>query len=279
MSRAPQAEAFANRAVVVTGASSGLGASLAAALAGAGANLALSGRCEQRLEAVAARCREAGGEALVVPGDLSIPACGAELVSTAVARFGRLDMLLACAGMSMWSRFDELHDPDALRRLMDANYWALVQPSYHALPHLKKSAGILVAVSSIQGKVGVPYHTGYAASKHAVQGFCDSLRSELRASGVDVLTVLVHWIRGTRLRERALGPNGRAQGERAARHGASALSLEVATREILQAAARRKPRLYLPAKLRLLALLAELSPRLAERLITRHVERENARTS
>jgi short-subunit dehydrogenase len=134
-----------------------------------------------------------------------------------------------------------------------------------------------VAISSIQGKVGVPFHSGYSASKHAVQGLCDSLRLELRGQGVQVLTVLAHWIRGTRMRERALGQDGAPRGATSASHGSSAIPVEDVTRAVLDAIRRRRRSCFVPAHLWLLACLSELAPGLADRIIVRAVEREARR--
>ena len=96
---------------------------------------------------------------------------------------------------------------------METNYLGAVYCTYHALSYLKKSRGMIVAISSIQGKIAVPYHSGYVASKHAVQGFFDTLRSEIEGQGVDVLTVLPYWLKGTTLRNSAFGKDGMALGQ------------------------------------------------------------------
>ncbi len=274
MSRRPAAQRFDGAAVIITGASSGLGAALALAFTEAGANVVLAARNEDRLNEVARRCVEAGGQPLVVPADVTVPADCEALVAAAVERLGRLDVLVACAGLSMWARFDELSDAEVLRRVMDVNYWGLVNPTRFALPHLKAGSGVLAAISSVQGKLGVPYHSGYAASKHAVQGFCDSLRMELAGSGVGVLTVLAHWIRGTNLRQYALGSDGLPRGDHAAAHGSGAVPLEKITRRILNAIARRRRMIFIPRWMRLFTWLSELAPPLTDRLIRKRVNRE-----
>lgn len=266
---------ISGKVAVLTGASSGLGAALAREFAGAGVRTVLFARSEERLREVARRCTAAGAESLAVTGDVTVPADCRELVERTVARFGGLDLLVTCAGVSMWARFDEIRDLSVLRQLMDVNYLGLVQPLHFALPHLKESGGMLVAVSSIQGKVGVPYHTGYAASKHAVQGFCDSLRMELRESGVDVLTVLPHWIRDTRLRQRAISGDGSRRGEAAPTHGSGAVALERVVAAVLDAVRKRKRSVTVPAWLRLVPLLSEALPGLADRLVAGRVEGED----
>jgi NAD(P)-dependent dehydrogenase (short-subunit alcohol dehydrogenase family) len=265
---------FAGQTIVITGASSGLGAALAEAFAGEGASLVLFARSAAELATVAGRCRAAGADPLVIAGDVTRPEDCAALVAQAMSRFGRLDVMAHCAGLGMWSRFDELTAPDALREIMAVNYWGLVQLAWHALPQLKRSRGLLLAVSSVQGLLGVPWHSGYAASKHAVQGFCDSLRIELRQDGVQVLTVLAHWIRGTRMRQRALGSDGRPRGEEVPGHGADAMPAAAAAHAIVRAVHRRRRALYLPGWIRWLALLSRLSPGLTDRLVASRVRRE-----
>ena len=142
---------------------------------------------------------------ITATGDVGKPEDCEVWIGAAVAEFGAVDYLIACAGISMWARFDEVEDLGIFRRLMDTNYLGIVHCVYYALPHLKARDGMVVAISSIQGKIGVPMHTGYVASKHAVQGFFESLRTELLDTGVDVLTVLPHWLRGTNLRKAAFG--------------------------------------------------------------------------
>jgi short-subunit dehydrogenase len=146
------------------------------------------------------------------------------------------------------------------------------------LPHLRDSGGMLVVVSSVQGRVGAPWHSGYSAAKHAVQGFCDTLRMEESEHGVEVLTVLAHWIRGTAHRERALGPDGRPRDASAHAHGGDAMSADEMAGVILRAIRRRRRSIYVPRYLWLLGLLAALAPGLADRLIMRRVARETRRT-
>jgi len=268
---------FYGKAVLITGASSGLGAALARAFADAGARLILSARSGAALEEVARSCRGSGSDTLVVTCDVTVPQDCATAVESAIARFGGIDFVIACAGVGMWARFDTITDPAILKQVMDVNYGGLVNIVYHALPHLKSSRGLVVAISSVQGAVGVPYHTGYAASKHAVQGFCDSLRMELLGSGVDVLTVLAHWIRGTRLREQALGADGAPRGKSAHSHGSGAVEPDDMARAVVDAIRKRKRALFMPGKLRYLSWLSAIIPRLADRIIINRVEQEAAR--
>jgi NAD(P)-dependent dehydrogenase (short-subunit alcohol dehydrogenase family) len=144
-----------------------------------GARRALGRGARRAAEECRAAGAAAGARAVAVPTDVAVEAECRALVERAVAEFGRLDALVCNAGVSMWARFDALADLRGLERIMQVNYFGAVYCTAAALPHLKRSRGRLVAVSSLTGKTGVPTRTGYAASKHAMAGFFDSLRIEL----------------------------------------------------------------------------------------------------
>jgi NAD(P)-dependent dehydrogenase (short-subunit alcohol dehydrogenase family) len=274
LTRPPAARAFTDRVVLVTGASSGIGEALARAFAVEGADVVLFARSAADLERVAEACRQTGRAALVVPGDVTRPEDCAGLVARAIERFGRIDAVVASAGLGMWARFDELADTSILRRLMDVNYHGVANVFLPALPHVVASRGMLVAISSVQGVVGVPGRSGYAASKHALQGLCDSLRIELRGRGVGVLTVMAHWVRGTNLRARALGPDGAPPATAVAHRDGSAVDLEALTRAVLRAVRVRRRRVFVPGWIGLLPLLAEVAPDLADRIVAGRMARE-----
>ena len=149
----------------------------------------LAARDAARLEEVAAECRARGAEALVVPTDVESEDACRNLIDRTVERFGGIDVLVANAGRTMWARLDEMQDLSLYEELMRTNYFGAVYPTFHALPHLKKSRGRIVVVSSVAGLTGVPERTGYSATKHALFGFFESLRIELQDTGVTVTMV------------------------------------------------------------------------------------------
>jgi len=266
---------FRDKTVILTGASSGLGAVLAQEFATAGARLTLFARNGEKLQEVVDLCQAAGANALAVSGDVTQPEDCKRLIGTSVQHYGSLDYLVANAGISMWARFDEIEDLTVFRRLIEVNYLGLVNCVHPALPHLKESRGLIAAVSSIQGEIGVPLHTGYVASKHALEGFCKALRMELAESGVDILTVLPHWLRGTDLRQNAFGANGQTLGTSSRKHSSDSISLEAASQAILQAMVKRQRKLVMPWKLRLLLGLHAIKPRWAEAIVMEAVNKHN----
>jgi short-subunit dehydrogenase len=204
--------AYTGKSIVVTGASSGIGKALCLALAPQRPRLVLAARDAARLEEVAAACRGAGAETLVVATDVTSEEECRRLVERTVETFGGLDVLVTNAGVSMMARFDEIEDLAIYERLMKVNYLGCVYPTHFALPHLKKSRGQIVVMSSLAGLTGVPTRTGYAASKHAVFGFFDSLRIELEESGVSVTIVAPYFVL-SEIHRRSSGPDGKALGK------------------------------------------------------------------
>jgi short-subunit dehydrogenase len=203
---------FAGKTVLITGASEGIGRALALTLAAQRARLALNARNEQRLMDAARECSARGAEVLSVPGDVSRQEDCAQLVAHTVERFGGLDILVNNAGITMWSRFDAISDFAVFARLLAVNYLGAVYTTAAALPHLRAARGLIVAVASIAGLTGVPERTAYAASKHALVGFFESLRIELAGSGVDVTIVAPDFV-VSEIHRRAIGPDGAPLGK------------------------------------------------------------------
>jgi short-subunit dehydrogenase len=254
---------------LVTGASSGIGEALAVALAGRGVRTALVGRRARELERVAARCEAAGAASIVIPGDVSEPAFAKEAVARTVEAFSGLDVLVNNAGISMWARFDELEDLSLFERLMQVNFLGAVYFTHAALPHVRASRGQLVAVSSLTGITGVPTRTAYAASKHAMQGFFDSLRVELRETGVNVLVVSPGFV-DTPIREKILGPDGSAQGYQG-RATETPMPLDVAVAQIMRAIERRERELVMTSKARIARFVRLVAPELVDALAAKAV--------
>jgi NAD(P)-dependent dehydrogenase (short-subunit alcohol dehydrogenase family) len=266
---------FRDQVAVVAGASSGLGRELALVLAGGGAKLVLAARREAALQETAGLMASGSHPPLIVPTDLSHADHCRVLIERTKQEFGRVDHLVLATGLGMWSRLDQVTDPTLFEKLIAANYLSAVYCTHAALPHLRESGGLITAISSLQGKFGVPLHTGYAGAKHALHGFFDSLRLELEPGRPDILMVLPHWVGGTELRGKALGPKGVPMGPSARQHRSEPMPAAEAARRITQAMQQRKRELVLPERMRWFLLLNRLAPGFVAGVVRRRVERED----
>lgn len=261
--------AFENRVIVVTGASEGIGRALCKTLAPQRPRLVLVARNVARLDSLAAECTALGAEVLVVGTDVtSLEACRA-MIDATVARFGTIDMLVNNAGGTMWTRFDEIEDLTIFERLMQLNYLGSVYPTWFALPHLKRSRGRIVAVSSMAGLIGVPTRTAYSAAKHAVTGFFDALRVELAEAGVSVTLVFPDFV-ASEIHKRALGADGRPLGANPMA-GSRIMTADECAALMVSAIERRERALVTSARGRLSRWLKLLAPQAVDRLAARAI--------
>lgn len=199
------------KVVILTGATQGIGRALALELAQKKPRLVLAARDAAQLEEAAAQVRARGAEVRVVPTDVGVQQDDERLVAKTLEAFGRIDVLVNNAGIGAMARFDETSDLSIYERVMRVNYFGCVYLTHAALPALKTSRGLIVTVASLAGLTGVPTRTAYAASKHAVFGFYDSLRIELRGTGVDVTMIAPDFV-VTEIHRRALGSDGKPIG-------------------------------------------------------------------
>ena len=262
-------ESFAGKTVLITGASTGIGRALALELAREGAQLVLLARDAGRLGGAVRDCTALGAAVLGVPGDVTRPEDCRASVARALARFGRLDALVNNAGITLWSRFDELTDLAVLERVLAVNYLGSAFMTAAALASLKESRGLLVAVASVAGLTGVPERTGYAASKHAMVGFFESLRIELGEFGVGVTIVAPDFV-VSELHKGALGPDGRPLGV-SPMDEPHIMSSEQCARLILAARRRRQRLLITSGRGRLARWARLIAPALVDRLVARAI--------
>ena len=235
-----KAAAFHGQVVVITGASAGIGRSLALQLADEGAKVVLAARRVNRLEQIAVECRQRGGEALAIRTDVSDEVQCKALIKMAVETFGRLDMLINNAGLAVTALFEEFPDLQLFKHTMDVNFYGSVHCSYYALPYLKQTRGRILAISSLGGKAALPYNTPYIASKYAMHGFYDSLRMELMQHGVSVTVICPSWVR-TEFHEVQMDKDGIPKGVRGrALYTKNTMTAERCAGIALQAAYRRR---------------------------------------
>lgn len=255
---------FRDQSVLVTGASEGIGRALALRLAKDGAKLTLAARNRVRLEDLAKECAALGAPLpAIFVGDLAKAEDCKQAVDAAVNRFGGLDALVNNAGITMWADFKDVTDPALIARVMEVNYYSVAYCTFYALPHLKKSRGRLVGVSSMAGIIGVPGHSIYGASKHAIHGFLNSLRIELAGSGVSVTIVAPDFV-VTEIHNRGLTGSGEAMAKRL--DAAKFMSAETCAGLMYTAIWRRDRLLMTSARGKLAAKVRDLIPGILDRL-------------
>lgn len=191
--RMPLTRNLDDATVVITGASSGIGAATAYALARRGADVVLAARSEEALQRVAAHCRELGGRALVVPTDVTEPEAVERLAARAAAEFGRIDGWVNNAAVSAVGLFDEIPVAE-FRRVVTVNLLGTAYGTKAALPWLGAAGGgVVVNNASVLAEVAMPYQSAYNATKHGIRGLADTVRQELRVTGrgnISICTVL-----------------------------------------------------------------------------------------
>lgn len=232
-----------DKIVVITGASSGIGKALAYEFGKKGAKVVLAARNLANLNAIVTDLHKLGIQALAVQTDVTIESDCRILIDKTLDEFGRIDVMINNAGISMRALFIDLQ-LDVMRRLMDTNYWGTVYCTKFAMHHLLKTNGSLVGVISIGGYIGMPGRSAYAASKFAVRGFLDTIRVENRKTGLHVLVVAPGFT-SSNIRRSALLADGSAQGE-TPRDENNMMSAETVAAHIYKATVRRKRRLVLP---------------------------------
>lgn len=250
-------EKIKGKTAIITGASSGIGKSLALVLAARGANIILAARKAETLQKVAQSCQEMNARAIPVQADVTKEADCKKLIDAALENFSGIDILINNAGISMRSLFINT-EVDVLKKLMDVNFWGTVYCTKWALPHLLKSKGSLVGISSIAGYVGLPGRTGYSASKFAMNGFLECIRSEHYPDELHVLTVAPGFTASS-IRDNALKGDGSVQGQSPLEEGKLMQPEEVAA-AIIKAIEKRKNNLVLTGQGKITVLAKKLFP-------------------
>ena len=262
---------FAGATVLVTGAGGGLGRAIALRFAAAGASVVALDKDAAGVADVGAELHRLGVAHLALPCDITDAAACDRAVAATVERFGRLDVLVNNAGMSQRSGF-AVTDVAVIRRVMDVNFFGAVHCTRAALPYLLAARGLVVAISSVAGYTPLIARTGYAASKHAMHGFFESLRTEIAPEGVGVMMVCPSFI-ATHIDRNALGGDG--QPVRHAQLTTGGRLQPDAVAERIFAAAQRDRRLLLVGRTARAAWwVSRLAPALYDRLMARRLRGE-----
>jgi len=254
-------QSFRDKVAIVTGASSGIGRATALALARRGAHVALAARRVNMLEEVAAEVQAYGGQALVLPTDISDPVQVSKMVEAAMERFGRVDILVANTGVYLRSRVEEL-TAERIQNAMAVNFYGGVYAILSVLPHMRsRGSGHIVVVTSVDGKKGLPLDAPYVSAKFALTGFTEVLRQELHGSGIYVSTILPGRV-DTGMIEDLRVPWISAK-----------IPAETVANAIMGAILKHKAEAIIPFRASLLVYLNTFSPRLAD-WVVRHFHLE-----
>ncbi|MES2331271.1 MAG: SDR family oxidoreductase [Bacteroidota bacterium] len=253
---------FQNKVVVVTGGSEGIGKALVDAFLHAGAKVATCGRNYDKLYHL--QSQHPGKPLLIHTTDVSKEADCRNFIDAVVTEFGTVDILINNAGISMRATFADT-ELDTIRKVMDINFWGTVYCTKFALPYITKNQGTIVGVSSIAGYRGLPGRSGYSASKFAVNGWLESLRTELLESGTNVMWVCPGFTTSN-IRNVALNSEGRSQGESPMNEG-KMMSAEECAEHILNAIEKRKRTLVLTFTGKRTVFMNRFFPSLADKLV------------
>lgn len=261
-----------DKVVIVTGASSGIGKALVYALAHQGAKIVMASRNIGELLNIEQELKASGTEILSIRTDVTKELACKELMEQTYKYFGRIDILINNAGISMRALLEDL-DINVLHKVMDVNFWGTVYCSKYALPYLLQSKGSLVGIISIAGFIGLPGRTGYAASKFAVRGFLNTVRVENQKKGLHVL-VAAPGFTASNIRKSALNAAGRQQGE-SPRQENDMMSAEKCAALIVEGIKKRKREIIMTfVEGKLAVFLSKWIPGLVDKLSYSHMAKE-----
>ncbi len=262
-----------DKVILITGGSSGIGRALAQKFGVEGAKIVITGRHQTQLTVTAEELKSRSVDIVPIVADVSVESDCARVVATTIERFGRIDVLINNAGITMRGKFEELH-LDVFRTVMDINFYGTIYTTKFALPHLIRTKGSIVGISSVNGRRATPERSAYSASKFAMIGFLESLRSEMIEHGVHVLTVCPGYT-ASNIRRSALMPNGKVQGHSPADES-SMMSAEEVAGEVYAAVVKRKRDVLLTLQGKLAVWLNILFPRWMDRKTLEFMRKEDA---
>jgi dehydrogenase/reductase SDR family member 7B len=267
-----------DKVVIVTGATSGIGEALAYECAKNGAKLSLGARNSEKLKTISEQLNanseklfQVKREILTTTTDVTNETDCRNLIDRTIERFGRIDVLINNAGISMRALFDEV-DLKVLHQVMDTNFWGTVYCSKFALPYLLKSKGSLVGISSVAGYKGLPGRTGYSASKFAMHGFLDVVRMENMKKGLHVLLACPGFT-ASNIRNLSLTKDGTSQGETPLDEH-KLMSAEEVARYICDAIEKKKRTLILTTQGKMTVLLNKFFPSFMDKMVYNHMAKE-----
>ena len=261
-----------NKIVIITGASSGIGKAMAYEFSDHGSKVVMGARNIKALEEIAADIRNKGGEVIFAQTDVSIEGDCKNLIQTAIDQYGKIDVLINNAGISMRALFENT-DIKVIKKLMDVNFWGAVFCTKFALPHILKQKGSIVAVSSIAGIKGLPSRSGYSASKFALDGFMESLRVENLKNGLHVLIAYAGFT-SSNIRNTSLSGVGTQQGE-SPRDEDKMMTPDQVAVHIYNAVSKKKNKIVLTLQGKMITVINKFFPDKLDKMIYNDLAKEH----
>jgi dehydrogenase/reductase SDR family member 7B len=253
-----------DKVVIITGGSSGIGKAMAEVFGLNGSKIFITGRNLTDLHQAVTDLKSKGIDAHGFQADVSVEDDNRKMAEEAIQKFGRIDVLINNAGISMRALFSEV-DLDVVKKVMDINFYGVLYATKYCLPEIMKHQGSVVGISSIAGYRGLPGRTGYSASKFALNGFLEVLRTEMLKKDVHVLTACPGFT-ASNIRKRSLTKDGTSQGE-SPRDEAAMMSAEECAQHIYKATVKRKKILILTGQGKLTVFLNKFLPGLTDKLV------------
>jgi len=260
-----------DKVVVITGGSSGIGKALAHEFGRHGSKIVITGRNKVDLDEAVDELKQVGVDVIGFNADVSREEDNRRMAEEAIRAYGRIDVLINNAGISMRASFEEVQ-LDVIKRVMDINFYGAVYATRYCLPEIVKNKGSIVGISSIAGFRGLPGRAGYSASKFALNGFLEVLRTEYLHKGVHVLTACPGFT-STNIRMRALLADGQEQKE-SPREENKEMTPQECARHIYRATVKRKHILILTLEGKMAVFLNKWWPWLADQVVFNYMAKE-----
>ena len=260
-----------DKVIIITGGSSGIGKALAHQFGKRGSKIIITGRKKEELDLALDELSKSGIDCMGHQGDVSKDDENKKLVEETLKKFGKIDVLINNAGISMRALFQET-DLEVIRKVMEINFFGAVSATHYTLPHIINSKGSVIGISSIAGYRGLPGRSGYSASKFALNGFLEALRTELLKTGVHVLTACPGFT-ASNIRKRSLTKDGTAQGD-SPRAEEKMMTAEECALHIYNATLKRKKTLVLTGQGKLTVFLNKWAAGMMDKIVYNTMAKE-----
>ena len=263
-----------NKVVVITGGSSGAGEALAYRFSSEGFNVVIGGTNLERLKKVQSNIQSSGSKCEYVVHDVSLEREVKKMIDHTIKSYGRLDVLICNAGISYRSVFENAN-LDVFEKLFRINFFGSIYSVKYSIPHLTKTNGSIIAMSSLNGFIATPTRSAYVSSKHAMQGFFDSIRLELMKKNIHVMVASPGYFESN-FRKNTLKSDGNKEGN-TSRDEKAMMSTEVLADKIFHGYKNKKRDLIFTFRGKLAHLIKNWFPKLSDKLAYKEIlnERES----